>query len=266
MLSIDIFFYFCIIPTGRNDLSGGAHTPRLGTKKLMTKAATSPYRKFSGVEEDDRLLLIYRTAARVIHAKGYDATSLNEIADAVGITKGGLYHYIDGKKSLLFKIMSYALDRLEAKVSRPVAALADAEEQLRALLAWHAELIIDGGIELTILLDESAGLTTEDLHRITERRMQYYKFLRAILQRLQDEGKLHDLDVTIATHGVIGQLQWLARWYVPGGRLSRDEVIAGFVQTVLTGLLRSPMQKITSGGKARLPLATSTPRRRKYRP
>lgn len=234
----------------------------------MSKAATSTYRKFSGIEEDDRLLLIYRTAARVIHEKGYDATSLNEIADAVGITKGGLYHYIDGKKSLLFKIMSYAMDRLEAKVSRPVAEMADAEAQLRALLGWHAELIIDGGIELTILLDESAGLTTEDMHRITERRMNYYKFLRAILQRLQTEGKLHDLDITIATHSVIGQLQWLARWYVPGGRLSRDAVIAGFVQTALTGLLRVSIPKPTNpkptkGRNTNRSLATPTSRRRK---
>ena len=209
----------------------------------MTKAVTSTYRKFSGVEEDDRLRLIYQTAARVIHKKGYDATSLNDIADAVGVTKGGLYHYIDGKKNLLFKIMSYALDLLEVRVMKPSAELPEAEQQLRAVLARHTELILDEGIEMTILLDESAGLTAEDLHLITERRVKYYKFVRAILQRLQEEGKLHAVEVTIATHNLIGQLQWLARWYNPKGRLTREQVIQEFTKSALLALLRLRARK-----------------------
>lgn len=194
--------------------------------------------KLSRLGEDERLLLIYQTAARVIHEKGYDATSLNEIADAVGITKGGLYHYIDGKKSLLFKVMSYALDMLELEVQKPAEPLADAEQQLRTVIKLHTQLIIDKGIEMTILLDESAGLTVEDRSLITERRTRYYKFVRDIVERLKHEGKLHDLDVTIATHNLIGQLQWLARWYSSAGRLAREQVIEEFTKAALVALLR----------------------------
>ena len=233
----------------------------------MTQTAKSTYRKFSGIGEDDRLLLIYQTAARVIHEKGYDATSLNEIADAVGVTKGGLYHYIDGKKSLLFKIMSYALDMLELRVMKPTAELADAEEQLRSVLALHTRMIIEEGIEMTILLDESAGLTAEDLRRITERRMEYYRFIRAILQRLKDEGKLHDLDVTVVTHNLAGQWQWLARWYRPDGRLTPDEVVAEFTKAALTALLRPPahatVRKSPSPGKVKASRSKTLSRRPK---
>lgn len=204
-----------------------------------------PQVKLSRLSEEERLLLIYRAAARVIHRKGYDATSINDIADAVGITKGGLYHYIDGKQSLLFKILSYALDILEAKVIEPTAQLVDAESRLHSVLALHTALILDKGIELTVLLDEAAGLTTEDLRTITERRWSYYRFVRAILQQLSDEGKLHDLDVTIATHNLIGQFQWLARWYQPGGRLTREGVIEEFTKAALTGLLKPTMESRT---------------------
>lgn len=232
-----------------------------------TKAVAPPRTKLSRLGEDDRLLLIYRAAAKVIHAKGYDATSLNDIADEVGITKGGLYHYIDGKKSLLFKIMSYAMDMLELRVMKPTAELADAEEQLRSALALHTRMIVEEGIELTILLDESAGLTTGDLSRITERRMGYYKFIRAILQRLKDEGKLHDLDVTVATHNLAGQWQWLARWYRPDGRLTRDEVVAEFTKAALTALVRpatrAAIRKSPSPGKAKASRSNTSSRRPK---
>ena len=206
---------------------------------VTARPVARPRIKLSKLGEDDRLLLIYRAAAGVIHAKGYDATSLNDIADAVGITKGGLYHYIDGKQSLLFKIMSYALDMLEAEVVRPAGLLSSAEEQLRSVIKLHTQLIVDKGIELTILLDEGAGLAPKHLRLITERRVKYYKFVRTIIQRLKDEGKLRDLDVTIATHNLMGQLQWLPRWYAPVGRLNREQLIEGFTQAALTALLRA---------------------------
>ena len=203
------------------------------------RAVAQPRIKLSKLGEDDRLLLIYRAAAGVIHAKGYDATSLNDIAEAVGITKGGLYHYIDGKQSLLFKIMSYALDLLDAEVVTPAGSLVGAEQQLRSVIQLHTQLIVDKGIELTILLDESAGLAPDHLRLITQRRVTYYKFVRAIIQRLKDEGKLRELDVTIATHNLMGQLQWLPRWYTSGGRLTREQVIDGFTQAALTAVLRA---------------------------
>jgi AcrR family transcriptional regulator len=205
----------------------------------IAKAKPGPQIKLSKLGEDDRLLLIYRAAAKVIHAKGYDATSLNDIAEAVGITKGGLYHYIDGKQSLLFKIMSYAMDILELEVVAPTRPLLDAQERLHAVIRLHTQLIIDKGIELTILLDESAGLTPEHLRLITARRVEYYQFVKETIARLKREGKLRDLDVTIATHNLIGQLQWLPRWYVPGGRLLREEVIERFSDAALKALLRA---------------------------
>jgi hypothetical protein len=64
------------------------------------------------------------------------------------------------------------------------------------------------------------------------------KFVRAIVERLKHKGKLHDLDVTIATHNLIGQLQWLARWYSSAGRLTREQVIEEFTKAALAALLR----------------------------
>src|ERR1044072_9683978 len=80
---------------------------------------------------NERLAEIYRTAAQIILRKGYDATSINDIANAVGMTKAGLYHYINGKKELLFDIMNFGLDELDEEVVTPARAVADASERLR---------------------------------------------------------------------------------------------------------------------------------------
>jgi AcrR family transcriptional regulator len=69
--------------------------------------------------KEDRADHIYRVAAEIMCQKGYEATSMNDIADAVGLTKAGIYHYIRGKEDLLFEIMSYAMDMVDQDVRVP---------------------------------------------------------------------------------------------------------------------------------------------------
>src|SRR6185369_8049467 len=95
----------------------------------------------SASTEPDRLAEIYRAAASIICEKGYDATSMNDIAEAVGITKSGLYHHVSGKRNLLFSIMSFGLDSLEEQVIIPARAVTDAEQRLRTIITSHVHLI-----------------------------------------------------------------------------------------------------------------------------
>jgi AcrR family transcriptional regulator len=83
---------------------------------------------------DNRRAEICRTAAQIILEQGYDATSVNDIARALGMTKAGLYHYISSKEALLFEIMSFGMDQIEAEVVAPLAGVSDPEERLRQIL------------------------------------------------------------------------------------------------------------------------------------
>ena len=69
---------------------------------------------------------VYRVAAEIMCHKGYGATSMNDIAEAAGLTKAGIYHYIRGKEDLLFGIMTYAMDNVERGIIAPAMEVADA--------------------------------------------------------------------------------------------------------------------------------------------
>jgi len=71
---------------------------------------------------------VYRIAAEIMCQKGYEGTSMNDIAEAAGLTKAGIYHYIRGKEDLLFEIMTYAMDNLDQRVIAPAREIADAED------------------------------------------------------------------------------------------------------------------------------------------
>src|SRR5207247_7211161 len=92
-----------------------------------------------------RRIEICRTAAQIFRDRGYDATSVSDIARALGITKAGLYHYFESKEALLFEITAYGLDRVRDEVIVPARALRDPEARLRQLVIRHASIATQGG-------------------------------------------------------------------------------------------------------------------------
>ncbi len=184
-----------------------------------------------------RLDQIYIAAAEVIHAKGYHATSMDDIARAAKITKPGLYYYIRSKDELLFNIMMFTLDGYERRVVTPARAIADPEERLRAMIANHVMSIAENGQVLTIITEEMAGLEPASLRIIRERKRGFLNFIRGTLKELKALGRLRNVDVTLAALGMQGMIMWLSYWYKPNGPVTKEEAAAQYCEILLNGLL-----------------------------
>ncbi|MGH9834916.1 MAG: TetR/AcrR family transcriptional regulator [Blastocatellia bacterium] len=202
-----------------------------------------PQKRATVSEEPNRLDQIYYVAAKIFCEKGYDATSMSDIADAVGITKAGIYHYVASKQDLLFAIMNFGMDRLENRVITPARAVAVAEQRLRTIIRNHALLIIEGSAlqgynPVTVLNDEMAGLTPAHHRKVLQRKRIYLDLLRDTLQQLKEEGKLKEVDVTVAAFSLFGMLLWISRWYHPDGKLSGEEVANEIEKIALGGIMR----------------------------
>jgi TetR/AcrR family transcriptional regulator, cholesterol catabolism regulator len=189
--------------------------------------------------EEDRAVEIYLKAAQIFHEKGFDATSMSDLAEAVQLTKAGLYYYIKSKQELLFAIMDYGMDSLEKEVLGPARAEPDPQARLHLIIEAHARNLTKGIKAIAILTDEVAALAPKHRKRILERKRAYFDLVRETLVALKDAGKLQDVDPTVATFSLFGMLLWLPRWYEPEGRLSRDEVIGQLTKVAIGGLLKS---------------------------
>jgi AcrR family transcriptional regulator len=187
---------------------------------------------------NERLAEVYRTAAQIILRKGYDATSVNDIANALGMTKAGLYHYISGKKELLFDIMTFGLDELRDECVNPASSINDPTERLHFIITKHAELVTRGQGVITILVDEITALSPAQNRKITARKRDYFEKLRNTLGQVKEEGKLQDVNVTTAAFSILGMINWLSRWYRPEGPLTPDQIGEELSKIVLHGLIR----------------------------
>lgn len=176
------------------------------------------------LEAEERLLEVYRVAAKLMVEKGFGGTSMSDIAKAMRLTKAGLYHYISGKQDLLFRIMLYAMDEVERCVIEPSQTVADPEERLREIMRLHICGAIEHGLEFSILLQEIFHLNSEQQQEVLGRKQVYRSHIQQALRALNKQGRLRDLDIRIATKHIINTLVGIARWY-PNEITAREEVL-----------------------------------------
>jgi len=171
--------------------------------------------------------------------KGYEGTSMNDIAEAAGLTKAGIYHYIRGKEELLFEIMTYAMDNLDQRIIAPAQELADPEQRLRAIVEGHTKSLLEGVGAITIVLEEMPALTAAHRRIIKARKRAYFDLIRQTLQELESQGKLRDVDLTTATFSLLGMILWISRWYRRDGKLSAEQVLRDYVEIATNGVLKT---------------------------
>jgi len=187
---------------------------------------------------------IYLHASRLFVEKGYEATSMSDIAAAVKITKAGLYHFVEGKEELLFTIMNFGMDELYDEVVNPARAVADPLDRLKLIIRNHVNNIgrvtSHQGNPVTIVADEPGGLGPVKRAIISARKRGYFTLIRDTLEELRARGDLVDgLDSTVTAHNIIGMIMWTTRWRRPEGRLSVDAVVEQIIALVTGGILRA---------------------------
>lgn len=196
------------------------------------------FQKPPTVSDDYRAVDIYRKAASIIYEKGFNATSMGDIAEAVDLTKGGLYYYIKGKKALLFAIMNFAMDLLEGEVLAPAQEERDPQRRLAGIVGRHTRIVMQDPSALSILVYEEENLSREHREKILVRKREYARILRDSIQAvldLQPDGP--KVDPVVAAYSFLGMIHWVVRWYKPTGRLSRDEVVEQMTHLALNGLM-----------------------------
>ena len=181
---------------------------------------------------------VYRSAARLMVRKGYEATSISDIAQAVGMTKAGLYHHITGKQDLLFQILQHAWGEMERLVIEPAKQVQDPEDRLTQLIRRHVRGILGGGLEFTLLFEERHHLDEKQQGIMAQQTKSYLALVGGTLHALADEGKLRDLDIQIATIHLLKTISSIADWYPRFSEINEEHLIEQTVNFGLSAILK----------------------------
>jgi TetR/AcrR family transcriptional regulator, cholesterol catabolism regulator len=182
---------------------------------------------------------IYDIAAKVIHQRGYDSTSMSDVAQAAGLTKAGLYHHVASKEQLLYTILDYGMDLTDEVVIKPVQSLHDPEERLRQMIERHLRLILqERNHEVTVILHEDKSLKGAMRRKITERKKAYIRFVEGLVRDVLRQQGRNGTNPRLAAFALLGMMNWCYQWYRPGGRISIPQLVRGMTRIFFNGIIR----------------------------
>ncbi|MFN8217068.1 MAG: TetR/AcrR family transcriptional regulator [Solirubrobacterales bacterium] len=209
-------------------------------KGSLTDRGRLPVETASGEPRARREQEILDAAVDTFHAKGYAATSVDDIASAAGILKGSLYYYIDSKEDLLWlivqevhhdvaKLMKTALARTE------LAPLERLAEYVRGQVDYNARNIK----RIRVYYHDYDQLSTENVERVRESRRQNEGLVLDLIREAKVVGELPaNIDVRLATNTAYATIIWMYTWFKPKGGVSGEaygEFCAEFVVSGLRG-------------------------------
>lgn len=178
---------------------------------------------------------ILHAALNAFRCKGYHATTLDDIAELLGVRKTALYHYFPDKEAILHACHREGLDEVAGIIAearqRPSFA-----EQLRFAIREHVRVMTDT-LEGSSLAFETSALAPSHQSEVIAARDRYEQALRDIVRAGIAAGEFRSVDPKIAVFAILGAINWIARWYTPQGSVQPPELGAQFADTLVRGLL-----------------------------
>lgn len=166
----------------------------------------------------DTLLAV---SVAVFNERGYDGTSMEDLARAAAISKSSFYHHVSGKEELLRLAIDRALNSLDAVLAAPGACTGPAVRRLRHVVRGTVEALVEELPYVTLLLRVRGNTDTE--RQALQRRREFDRRVTALVQQAVEQGDLRDdLDVALTTRLLFGMINSVSEWYRPGGAAPHD--------------------------------------------
>ena len=167
---------------------------------------------------------------------------MNDVAAALRLSKGGLYHHFQSKDEILFEIMDHAMEITQERVLNPVRSIVDPEERLRALIRLHIEVVLSPpDREITVMLHENHPLPPPLRKRINARKKDYVHFVESLMAEVQNKARQSrpakaKVSPRAAAFALLGMVNWIYQWYKPEGDLQAHDLIPQFTDLIFGGI------------------------------
>lgn len=177
-------------------------------------------------------------ATKVFHARGYADASVQDIADELGILKGSLYHYIDSKEDLLYRLLEESHNEVDA-ILEEVKALGDLPplERLAVYTTRQVEYTCRNLAKMAIYYHDGDQLSRARRRQLQAKRRAHEDFVAGLIVEAQKAGDVHQsVDAQLVSNFLFGSMIWVYRWYRPGGRLRPAPFAAACTDYIVHGL------------------------------
>jgi AcrR family transcriptional regulator len=184
---------------------------------------------------------IITTAVTLFKEKSFSATTMQDIADALNVTKAALYYYISGKEEILYEIFDHTMTTAEIRLARLLERKLPIEELFREIIYNQIMAFIDEMPNITIFFSELVHLPPEHQKSMKDRRKKYQDTIACVLGKGIENDTFRKIDILPIVYGIIGMCNWLYHWYKPDGRLQPEEIADLYADMVFNGIIKKDL-------------------------
>jgi TetR/AcrR family transcriptional regulator, cholesterol catabolism regulator len=195
---------------------------------------------------------ILEAAAQLFSQKGYAASSMQDIAQAVSLQKASLYHHVSSKQDILVELLDRALDMLIEHLQGVIDQPLPPDEKLQAAINSYVEALTEHRELASILLLEHRSLEPALRERHVPRRDRFESLWRRLIQEGIDAGVFQSVHPAIVTRALLGAMNWTIMWYHQDGPLSGGEIAGEYALLFLRGLILCDGNQTSSTGRSTL--------------
>jgi AcrR family transcriptional regulator len=178
---------------------------------------------------------VLSAAVALFIRKGYDATSIDDIAKSLNVTKSAVYHHVTSKDQLLAEALDEALDELDNAVDEAARGAGPASQRLRDVVRRSVEVLVAHQSAVTLLLRVHGNSETE--LAALKRRRRIDRALASLVNEAVEEGALRgDLDPDVLSRLLFGMVNSLVEWYRPNGEISTEQLATTVAALAFEGL------------------------------
>ena len=187
---------------------------------------------------------VLRAAAPIFNEKGFHATSLDEVADRIGVTKTALYYYFRNKEQLLYECVKLTYDCGHEARTEAESLAASAIDKLRHLYgAFMRKLMTEPGAYTTMA--NIRALPADQQAELTERRRGLDLYARSLMEQAVRDGSIRQIDVRLTSNFFLGAVNWILRWHSENDDMSPDEVSEQVLDLFLNGIAPRPDRPVS---------------------
>jgi AcrR family transcriptional regulator len=178
---------------------------------------------------------VLHMAAQVFNERGFAASTLDEVAERLNITKPTLYYYVSSKDEILYECVRMGLTMLQEAIQGAGASGGTALDKLVVAMRKYAEIVtMDFGMCLIRVGEDPLPL--ESQRRLRRIKAAIDGEFRELIRQGIDEGSINACDPKITAFALAGALSWIGRWYRPGGALTPAQIAEHFIALLVNGL------------------------------
>jgi AcrR family transcriptional regulator len=191
---------------------------------------------------DERFDALLAHAARVFAERGYDRTTMRDLAAASGVSLAGIYYYVRGKEDLLAQIQERCFTQVLDGVTAALSGAVDPMDRLATFIRHHVTFFAAHMPEMKVLSHEAAALTGERQRPINHLKRRYVDLLQELLRDAAPDQS--PAERSAAAYALFGMMNWIYNWYDPAGPLDDARLADLLTRLFLGGFaeVRSPVQ------------------------